>query len=501
MRYEPMREYELESIKREIEKALSSGSSSSQSASDAKRNIESAVQDLKRALSSLERNTDSRIRELQSASSSRSSYSSYESGIRDGRREADRAVSKIGDQLRNLSDGRGYSYGYSSGGGAGRKLDTLVDALKKANSELQTAGCQIDKLSKENDALRRKAGGLGSDMAKVAAGAAMASAKQANSELQAASRQIDMLTNENNALKRKVKELGSDIEKMSARTASSSASWQQEMRSARRDKMDVHSDETIHDENTETLSSDSRSPIERRNVVAIDHKVKDLIKRYEREISELRRENAHIKNQKPWFSRLLLIVLIFAVGAIIYFKEEVMLAVSHGNSDKTDVKVEAEAGPSIAKELGVQRFFDCDIGSKLGEEDGARVMDDGIYRLERTVSLEHPFRSCKRMCCFYTAGEKLLFEVVIESKVFVNPKVDKMRERLKEISDSLGMQLKDKVKMAETELGYKGVFRPGTEQMLTAEIVGDKTEDGKEGKKMQIKLVDYRILQNDFQGG
>lgn len=174
MRYEPMREYELESIKCELVKALSSGSSSSQSASDAKRNIESAVQDLKRALSSLERNTDSRVRELQSGSSSRSSYSSYESGIRDGRREADRAVSKISDQLRKLPDGRGCNYGYSSGGDASRKIDTLVDALRKANSELQAAGRQIDKLSKENAELKRKVGGLGSDMAKVAAGAVLA---------------------------------------------------------------------------------------------------------------------------------------------------------------------------------------------------------------------------------------------------------------------------------------------------------------------------------------
>ena len=178
MRYEPIRDYELESIKREIAKALSSGSSSSQSASDAKRNIESAIQDLKRALSSLERNTDSRIRELQSTSSSRSSYSSYESGIRDGRREADRAVSKIGDQLRNLSDGRGYGYGYSSGGDASRKLDTLINALKKANSELQAASRQIDELSKENKELKRKVGGLGSDMVKVAAGAALATASR-----------------------------------------------------------------------------------------------------------------------------------------------------------------------------------------------------------------------------------------------------------------------------------------------------------------------------------
>ena len=235
MRYEPMKDYELDSIKRDLAKALSSGSSSSQSASDAKRNIESAVQDLKRALSSLERNTDSRIRELQSASSSRSSYSSYssyESGIRDSRREADRAVSKIGDQLRDLPDGRGYSYSYSSRWDDSRKLEILVDALKKANSELQAAGRQIDKLSKENDELKRKVGGFGSDMAKVAAGAALATATR-QQEIQTVRRDSEYaIAKLKRDYEREIKALKQDISLKASENAALAA------RIAARDKLD-----------------------------------------------------------------------------------------------------------------------------------------------------------------------------------------------------------------------------------------------------------------------
>lgn len=153
MKYEPMRDYEIDSLKSEIAESLSSGNSSSKTASEVKRQIDSAIQDLNRALSSLERNTDSRIQELkQSASSSRSSYSysSYESGIRDARREVSRAVSKITDQLRNLPEGGGCSYGFSSRDEASRKLDKLVETLKKTSSELRSAYRHIDEMTKVN---------------------------------------------------------------------------------------------------------------------------------------------------------------------------------------------------------------------------------------------------------------------------------------------------------------------------------------------------------------
>lgn len=179
MRYEIMKDYEVDALKRDISKSLTSGDSSSRSGSDARRNIESAVQELQRALSSLERSTDSRIRELQQAASSSSrgssGYSSYESGIRDARREANRAISKIEEQLRGRPDNRSCGYSYS-GGDASRKLDKLVDALKKANSELRSTTRNIDDLASENKGLKRKIGGLGSDVAKIAADAAMANA-------------------------------------------------------------------------------------------------------------------------------------------------------------------------------------------------------------------------------------------------------------------------------------------------------------------------------------
>lgn len=173
MRYQPMKDYEIDSIKRDISKSISSNDSSS----DVKQHIESAIQELKRALSSLERNTDNRIRELEkNVSSSRNSYSysSYSSGIRDDRRNIDNAITKISTQLNKLSGGR--SFGYSSNYDTERKLNTLVEALKKANSELQSANRNIDTSSKENQELRRKVGGIESDIAKMAAAAAMASA-------------------------------------------------------------------------------------------------------------------------------------------------------------------------------------------------------------------------------------------------------------------------------------------------------------------------------------
>ena len=180
MKYRPMQDYELDTLKREISKSLSSRNSSSNTVSDASRRMESALQDLRRALSSLERNTDSRIRELQqkasAASKSFSSYSSYESGIRADRSEVDRAVSKISDLLRAISGNSGYGYSSYSDGDAARKLDTLVEALKEANSELQAGNRQIDQLDKENKELRRENGCLGSDVAKMTAGAALAAA-------------------------------------------------------------------------------------------------------------------------------------------------------------------------------------------------------------------------------------------------------------------------------------------------------------------------------------
>ena len=507
MRYEIMKDYEVESLKREISKSLSSGDSSAKSVSDARRHIESAVQELRRALSSLERNTDSRIRELQQSASSSSrsfsSYSSYESGIRNARREADRAVSEMTNQLRNLPENRSYGYGYSSSD-ADRKLDKLVEALKKANAELLSTNRRVDDLANEKGLAEKKA---------------LEKERKLQSELQEANRKADRANAEAMAV----------AAEMSESTINAA---------------NVDSDTII---SRLKKSYEVKILLLQKELASKKHENSLLLNR----LSMMRDDRSAVQDQNPKMNRkgfsfkwLVVSGLLLIAGALFFAycgskrylfddcqrafhdavhyvglddsqhasigqsennilngecaKDECVPAKKSGKTVPGDnIAAREEAAESCnSTNCRIQRFIGCEIGHKLTDYNNVVKLNDGSFFLEKQVALKPPFSAFKKIQCFFDPDDARLYKVVLASNVFTNPDIAKMKNRLKEISEVFDTRFGDKVKMSERENGYVGVFNVDAGQELSAEIVDGKTKDNKNGKMIRIMLVDHELCRD-----
>lgn len=105
-------------------------------------------------------------------------------------------------------------------------------------------------------------------------------------------------------------------------------------------------------------------------------------------------------------------------------------------SNSYEVKGQAAKFGNVSDGL-IHTFFGYTIGSEIQDFRRARRLNDKTMRVKDTLKLKYPFQICKNVSLHYTPNGFRLFQIKLESDVFISPDLLKMKERLKEIADAI----------------------------------------------------------------
>ena len=149
----------------------------------------------------------------------------------------------------------------------------------------------------------------------------------------------------------------------------------------------------------------------------------------------------------------------------------------------------------------IQSLFGFEVGSFLQDVSRARKIGDRGFVLQTELSAKRPYDVFSKVKLYYTKEDAMLYRVQLLSTLKVRPDKKKMRDRLEEISDSVGAKFKDILVMRKKGNLNVAEFVKNYGQSLKLSLVPDSVDRGQglteaTGLRFELDFCDNELYEN-----